>query len=105
MVPDLYPPEDAMPRGSLDLGDGYALLRAREGTARIVDGVPGATIQAYFASKGEDLEIVSVQRWARLALPSGQIARSAWKEETMERLRMSRNVKVLFIFLVLFFIH
>jgi hypothetical protein len=38
----------------------------------------------------------SVSRWARLRLPNGQIARSAWKEmlKPLEKLRKARVVKV-----------
>ena len=35
-----------------------------------------------------------VTRWARLRLPNGQIARSAWKEKEKAKVRISRNVKV-----------
>ncbi|KAG1827777.1 hypothetical protein EV424DRAFT_1319245, partial [Suillus variegatus] len=35
-------------------------------------------------------------RWARLRLPNGQVARSAWKENAMSKQpRMARNVKLL----------
>ncbi|KAJ6493798.1 hypothetical protein DFH09DRAFT_826544, partial [Mycena vulgaris] len=37
-------------------------------------------------------------RWARLRLPNGQIARSAWKEHRrpLHKVRMARNVKILY---------
>ena len=35
-----------------------------------------------------------VTRWARLRLPNGQIARSAWKEKEKAKVRITRNVKV-----------
>ncbi|KAJ7690389.1 hypothetical protein B0H17DRAFT_1160001 [Mycena rosella] len=64
LIPDLEPDNDCLPRGSEDLGDGYALLRARdEYNQTICEFSP------------------SLQRWARLLLPNGQIARSAWKEK------------------------
>jgi hypothetical protein len=39
---------------------------------------------------------VSVQRWARLRIPTGQVARCRWKEslKPLEMVRMARNVKV-----------
>jgi hypothetical protein len=39
---------------------------------------------------------VSVQRWARLRIPTGQVARSRWKEslKPLNKVRMARNVKV-----------
>ncbi|KAJ7016263.1 hypothetical protein C8F04DRAFT_982266 [Mycena alexandri] len=43
------------------------------------------------------METLSVVRWARLQLPNGQIARSAWKEgrRALNKVRMARNVKFL----------
>ena len=35
-----------------------------------------------------------VTRWARLRLPNGQIARSAWKEKEKAKVQITRNVKV-----------
>ena len=35
-----------------------------------------------------------VTKWARLRLPNGQIARSAWKEKEKAKVRIARNVKV-----------
>ena len=49
-----------------------------------------------------------VIRWARLRLPNGQVARSAWREKLkpLEKLRTARNVKVCSItFVSLSFIH
>ncbi|KZT23107.1 hypothetical protein NEOLEDRAFT_1034185, partial [Neolentinus lepideus HHB14362 ss-1] len=38
-----------------------------------------------------------IYRWARLQVPNGQIARSAWKEtlKSFTQLRMARNIKFL----------
>ena len=35
-----------------------------------------------------------VTRWARLQLPNGQIAHSAWKEKEKAKVQITRNVKV-----------
>ena len=35
-----------------------------------------------------------VTRWARLQLPNGQIAHSAWKEKEKAIVQIARNVKV-----------
>ncbi|KAG6824974.1 hypothetical protein H0H92_005267 [Tricholoma furcatifolium] len=42
-----------------------------------------------------DLKVV---RWARIRLPNGQIARSLWKEaeKPLNKLRMARNVKLMY---------
>ncbi|KAG1759571.1 hypothetical protein EV702DRAFT_982724 [Suillus placidus] len=54
-------------------------------------------ILRYLASN--DINIPSappVTKWARLRLPNGQVARSAWKEQAMSKQpRMARNVKLL----------
>ncbi|KAI9057969.1 hypothetical protein FKP32DRAFT_1660001 [Trametes sanguinea] len=101
----LYPTfsnEDGLPRGSIELGDGYALLRAREKRANTVrNQAEAASIIAYLRNlrhPAADGWVPIVQRWARLLLPNGQIARSAWKECEREahgkQPRCSRMVKL-----------
>jgi hypothetical protein len=87
------------PRGSVDLGNGYVLLRAKDKNMQTLQGAPGAVIRTYLEeATGEDLTGWNprVSRWARLRIPNGQIARSAWKEKlkALEHVRMSRNVRV-----------
>ncbi|KAJ7639916.1 hypothetical protein B0H17DRAFT_960697 [Mycena rosella] len=85
LIPDLEPDNDCLPRGSEDLGDGYALLRARDEYNQTICGPAGDAIKDYL----EDTTGItyaqnfspSLQRWARLLLPNGQIARSARKEK------------------------
>lgn len=98
MIPDLEPPENPLPRGSRDLGDGYAMLRAMDTIPRPVRSCEEKAIIAYLqthdtALTGQSSDII---RWARLRLPNGQVARSYWKEslKALEDLRTSRNVKV-----------
>ncbi|EIW51939.1 uncharacterized protein TRAVEDRAFT_136440 [Trametes versicolor FP-101664 SS1] len=97
---DLGTAHNKLPRGSINLGDGYALLRAR---ARTAYHVPPAEAEAFtsFLTKEGVLGVGEtftdkVRKWARVRLPNTQIARSAWKEtlKPLNKLRMSRNVKV-----------
>ena len=94
--------QPSLPRGSIDQGSGYVLLRARDNTSRFVCPGEASAIRSFLLSMGEaDTEKTrnwkpSVMRWARLRLPNGQVARSLWKEQTkhITKLRTSRNVKV-----------
>ena len=98
MIPDLEGPDNSIPRGTKDLGDGYILLRARDRTARQVDVAESQALRRYLQSThNKDLPegwAPKVLRWARLRLPNGQVARSASKEKLkpLERVRMARNV-------------
>ncbi|KAJ7075031.1 hypothetical protein B0H15DRAFT_894600, partial [Mycena belliarum] len=97
MFPDLnitgessHPP---LPRGSRDVGGGFVLLRARDEWQHRVTGDEALAIRKYLnAEPAGDLKL---KRWARLRLPNGQIARSAWKErqKPLKNVRMARNVK------------
>ena len=97
MFPSLEEEKSKIPRGALDLGSGYVLLRARDRFLYKLSGhelaaVKRADIQLEYPIQ----EYLSVYRWARLRLPNGQIARSAWKEslKPLTKVRMTRNVKV-----------
>lgn len=99
MLPELSPIVP-LPRNAEDLGNGYILLSKREKIARRVTPAEGGILAAFVQSKGipvlhEWLQAPSVARWARLRLPTGQVARSLWKEEAraISRIRISRNVK------------
>jgi hypothetical protein len=101
MIPDLLPPANPLPRGAADLGAGYSLRRARDTAARHVSHSEAQAIQAYMtqargAAEGVRWARPSIVRWARLGLPNGSIARSAWKEtlKPIEKLRTSRMVEV-----------
>ncbi|KAJ7649592.1 hypothetical protein B0H17DRAFT_958446 [Mycena rosella] len=99
LIPDLEPDNDCLPCSSEDLGDSYALLRARDKYNQTICGLAGDAIKDYL----EDTTGItyaenfspSLQRWARLLLPNGQIARSAWKEKqkALNKVRMSRNIR------------
>lgn len=99
MLPELSPIVP-LPRNAEDLGNGYILLSKREKIARRVTPAEGGILAAFVQSKGipvlhEWLQAPSVARWARLRLPTGQVARLLWKEEAraISRIRISHNVK------------
>jgi hypothetical protein len=107
-IPDLEPPIVTVPRGGMDLGGGYILLRARDRTHRPLQDYETAALVTYLGS-AYDLPpnannwSPSIVRWARLRLPNGQVARSSWKEKLkpLTKVRMARNVKVCVLFSLL----
>ncbi|KAG6835778.1 hypothetical protein H0H93_014742 [Arthromyces matolae] len=76
------------PRGSLSIGDGYILLRAKEEYGKLLTGKDGDVIREYIIEEEAKLgnqphpqwKGPKIKKWARLRLPTGQILRSAWKE-------------------------
>ena len=105
IIPDLEPSKARIPRGAADINDGYILLRARDRSPQILLDELTIAYRSYFeeAFPGQlDPESTPrVIRWARLALPNGQIARSAWKEKAKpwRTLRAARMVKVRILFI------
>ena len=98
MIPQLDK-EPKNPHGSEDIGDGYVLLRAKDERMRTLQGPVAAVVREYMREQtGEDVTNWNprVCRWARLRIPTGQIARSAWKEKMkpLEKVRISRNIRV-----------
>jgi len=98
MVPDLDPPLP-LPRGSIALDNSFVLLRAIDNIPRPVRPPEAVAINRYLREAGgmeQDESEMRVTRWARLRLPNGQVARSAWKEhlKALKQVRMARNVKV-----------
>jgi hypothetical protein len=100
IIPDLDPLPPAMPRGSKDIGDGFILLRAKDKALQAMQHCERLAFADYLknthAVQVPDCWSPEVVRWARLRLPNGQVARSAWKEKLkpLEKVRMARNVKV-----------
>ncbi|EIN06311.1 hypothetical protein PUNSTDRAFT_73339 [Punctularia strigosozonata HHB-11173 SS5] len=101
ILPELAPDSYCLPRGAIDLGNGYILLRALDHTARSITSSEERALQIFIdertAGSGiSDCRGIRVHRWARLRLPCGQTARSLWKEgkKPLSDVRMSRNVKV-----------
>ncbi|EMD33184.1 hypothetical protein CERSUDRAFT_68233 [Gelatoporia subvermispora B] len=76
----------------------YALLRARDRSPQLITGPAAVAIRTYLQEHDSDVDHwrPMLTRWARLALATGQNARSAWKEcqKPLEKLRTSRNVKL-----------
>ncbi|CDO75335.1 hypothetical protein BN946_scf184966.g3 [Trametes cinnabarina] len=91
-------PPGWLPRGAIDLGDGYALLRALDGCARPLPPSELAAFNDFWLLHPElRPRAPKVRKWARLRTPREQVARSAWKEteKPLSRLRMARCVKFL----------
>jgi hypothetical protein len=67
--------------------------------SRIVQEPEAEVIRAYSLHIGGPVpegDNIHITRWARLSLPNGQIAQSAWKEcaKPLNKVRMARNIKV-----------
>lgn len=66
-----------------------------DNVSREVEPYEADAIQKYKANFGDNSPVPHITRWARVRLPNGQIARSAWKEEVKkEAPRTARNVQV-----------
>ena len=90
-----------MPRGAKELGGGYILLRAKDRTSRAIPDCERQALVTYLNDNQSGSTIDGdwnplITRWARLRLPNGQVARSAWKEKLkpLQKVRMARNIKV-----------
>lgn len=101
MFPAFADPDPTLPQAAIDLGHGYALLRARDRAERGVTEPEEQAILTFLRTHfqfSNPAWIPVVRRWARLAIPTGQVARSAWKEVAREargkQPRRSRMVKV-----------
>ncbi|EGN96876.1 hypothetical protein SERLA73DRAFT_170242 [Serpula lacrymans var. lacrymans S7.3] len=97
MILFLSPPTNPIPKGGVDIGDGYLLLRAKEKFPRSVRSCEAEVIQSYLSgNQSYDTEFQSkITRWARIRLPNGQVGRSLWKEalKAKGKCRVARNVK------------
>ncbi|KAG1845771.1 hypothetical protein C8R48DRAFT_616896 [Suillus tomentosus] len=100
IMPELDEPPKGLPIGAVDLGDGYALLRKRDRYAMLPNGEPAQAISNFL---GHERDLPHIKRWARLLLPNGQVARSAWREnlKALEQIRVSRNIQVCFLKFIL----
>ena len=96
MIPDLEPLPAVAKQGAINVRDGYVLLRAKERSPHPVRPCEAAAIYRYINGPSEipGNWCPSIVRWARLRLPNGQIARTAWKENQKEKLCSARMVKV-----------
>ena len=106
MLPELVvttPDSPILPRGAIDIRDGYALLCARDKSAVILEGEEARAIHTFMGNNLEQSDLPAdrqprIIQWACLQLPNLQVARCAWKEtacvSAAERVRRSCNVKV-----------
>lgn len=87
-------------QNSILLGDKYVLLHP---TARYQSSWQSEkecdALASFLTSAGAELEdfnlaSLKIRKWGRLSIPTGQIARSAWKEKEQKVARMSRNVTI-----------
>lgn len=78
-----------IPRHAHEMGDGHILLRPREETAKEFSDKEHDAIRAV-------CDVDKRQKWGRLQLPNGQVARSLYSENQRlsENKRNTRNVKV-----------
>jgi hypothetical protein len=91
IYPELGPESKfQLPRGAMDVGEGYTMLRPRD---KYPVEIPGH-LAAQALSRAVNTS--RIRRWGRACLPNGQVARSLWSERrrTSQRIRVSRNVKV-----------
>ncbi|KAJ7088471.1 hypothetical protein B0H15DRAFT_939305 [Mycena belliarum] len=110
IIPDLEPDTNPLPHGSIDLGDGFVLLRAMDNCSRDVSDSEAEAIRIYIRANDFDSDSdsdtgtspsqdyadrwrSSVIRWARVRLPNGQVARCSWKEGKKKECRRARVVK------------
>lgn len=102
MVPDLAPekPIVSATMPSQDLGNGYYLLHPRDTRVHAVTGAEADAIRTFFARVGVPevengwIDPTNITRWARLRLPNGHVARTAWREKANATTREARNIKV-----------
>jgi hypothetical protein len=98
MIPDLDldgSSNAALPHGSRDIGEGFVFLRACEDDPRPLRDCEVAALREYLNLPPSDAAI-SVRRWAKLRIPTGQNCYSAWKEmeKLLELCRTACNTKV-----------
>ncbi|KAG1832624.1 hypothetical protein DFJ58DRAFT_750346 [Suillus subalutaceus] len=92
ILPFLAPPDNVLPRGHQELGNGYVLLRIREKRPYRPPAIHVALLEDFVHAP-----LPQMHRWARLRLPCGQIACTAWRESErpLEKLRIARHIKVI----------
>ena len=82
IIPDLEGNQKSrgdLPWGSKDLQGGYVLLRTQDNNPQRLGECGVEALQRYFPVLS-NTGSVSVRRWARLRIPTGQICYTAWKE-------------------------
>ncbi|KAI0364295.1 hypothetical protein BV20DRAFT_956494 [Pilatotrama ljubarskyi] len=100
MFPEFADSSNTLPVGALDLDGGYVLMHARDQRCRYLDAPDSTALTTFLEGKGVEVRTWRplIWKWARVRLPNGQIARTAWKECAGEKrgnaVRRSRMVKV-----------
>ncbi|EIW75335.1 hypothetical protein CONPUDRAFT_66323 [Coniophora puteana RWD-64-598 SS2] len=96
----IYPELDTsdtlpLPHGTIDLGQGYVLLGAKDHCAVDLPQEEHYVISHALREHSiETLPNFRLQHWARMRLPNNQVARSLWKEDLMKHCpRIARNIK------------
>ena len=91
--PDLDKTEEN-PRGSIELGDNYLLLGPKDVSPHQLSLSEQTALEEFFDPGNIDL--TSIYRYGRLKIPTGQTARSRWKEtdRCSDMARTDRNIKV-----------
>jgi hypothetical protein len=98
IIPSLNPAKKVSEKDEA-LGDQYILLHAREYVKQLPQ-VEEAAVRRYLTKCNHHLAAgtsFTLRKWARVQLPNGQVARSAWQEKEEEKkkhYRNSRNIKV-----------
>ena len=97
LAPDLLRTTEKLPAGACDIGENYLLLGPHE--HHEMDATTLSAFQIFsdlYRWKIKHGDSLGVDRFARLLLPNGQIARSWWheKKRPAEKVRIARNVKV-----------
>ena len=86
------------PRGSIDLGGGFLLLGPKDEKPYEFSPLEQTALINFYPSlpNTEAVPRRSLHRWARLQLPTLQVARSYWKEvvRSSKSARTDRNLKV-----------
>ena len=90
-MPELNDGIKGNPMGSVDLGEGYVLLRKRDKKPWLPIGEEACVISEFIGHP-----VHHFKRWAQLHLPNGQIARCLWREKLKPSTQIGilRNVKV-----------
>ena len=99
LAPDLLRTTEKLPAGACDIGEKYLLLGPHEHhtmDAAILDAFRTFSDLHHWRIVNGDTDSLSIDRFARLLLPNGQVARSWWheKKRPAEKVRIARNVKV-----------
>ncbi|KAJ3019329.1 hypothetical protein NUW54_g116 [Trametes sanguinea] len=105
LMPSLGPEDQTLqlPKGAQCLGNNLVLLCPKDSTSRWVTDSEAAAFYTYLTGlderpSGAMCEFsLKVRKYARLRLPNGQVARSAWKEtlKPLANSRIARIVKVM----------